>query len=223
MTGVRVRRWPVHQNPGRRIRSPWTSIIAVCLLAMAAVATACARPASQHPAVLQASAGQHPAVPQASASWHPALPRASCGVADFLGPFISEYPSAALGCFSAAARLCKAASIGATVSYVDTGTDYVFTIEPGGAPCAVMELSQDYSANFGGSTGPVISTPCRVTAVTGRGVDLDCGGQDVLIPAAGRAPPRVPARVVPIPGPRTAAPAPTPRRTAAPSPAARSA
>jgi hypothetical protein len=45
-------------------------------------------------------------------------------------------------------------------------------------------LSQDYSANFGGSAGPVITASCRVAAVSGRGVTLGCGGQDVLIPSA---------------------------------------
>lgn len=48
----------------------------------------------------------------------------------------------------------------------------------------MSELSQDYSANFGGSAGPVITTSCRLGAVTGHGVTLGCGRQDVLIPAA---------------------------------------
>jgi hypothetical protein len=47
----------------------------------------------------------------------------------------------------------------------------------------VTELSQFYSANGGGSQGPVVTTSCLRTAVTGRGVALSCGGQDVLIPA----------------------------------------
>ena len=66
---------------------------------------------------------------------------------------------------------------------VDTGTDYIFTIESGG--CTVpgrRESSNFYSANFGGSTGPVTTTSCLRTAVTGRGVSLSCGGQDVQIP-----------------------------------------
>jgi hypothetical protein len=67
---------------------------------------------------------------------------------------------------------------------VDTGTTYFFTIERGGTPCQVTELTQDYSANLGGSTGPVNATACRRTTVTGRGVTLTCGGQDVLIPSA---------------------------------------
>ena len=65
----------------------------------------------------------------------------------------------------------------------DTGTDFVFSIDPGGTTCQVTELSQDYSANFGGSTGPVLTTSCRRTAVTGQGVTLGCDGQDVLIPS----------------------------------------
>ena len=66
----------------------------------------------------------------------------------------------------------------------DTGTSFVFRIDPGGTTCQVTELSQDYSANFGGSAGPVITTSCRLAAVTGQGVRLGCGGQDVLIPSA---------------------------------------
>jgi hypothetical protein len=66
---------------------------------------------------------------------------------------------------------------------IDTGTGYVFTIEPGPAACQVTELSQDYCANFGGGRSHVSAMPCRRTAVTHRGVALCCGGQDVLIPA----------------------------------------
>ncbi len=59
----------------------------------------------------------------------------------------------------------------------------MFVIEPARAPCRVTELRQDYSANFGGSLGPVASTPCRRTAVTASGVVLNCGRPDILIPA----------------------------------------
>ena len=77
---------------------------------------------------------------------------------------------------------------------VDTGTTYVFIIGPGGTTCQVTELTQFYSANFGGSTGPVNSVACRRADVTARGVTLTCGGQDVLIPAAVSAgPPAAPA------------------------------
>jgi hypothetical protein len=67
---------------------------------------------------------------------------------------------------------------------IDTGTHHVFTIEPGGTPCQVTELSQDYSANFGGSTGPISSTSCHRTTVSRKGVVLGCAGHEVLIPAA---------------------------------------
>ncbi len=66
---------------------------------------------------------------------------------------------------------------------VDTGTDYVFIIEPGKASCQVTEQRQDYSANFGGSHDAVSTVPCRRTAMTRSGVGLSCGGRDVLIPA----------------------------------------
>jgi len=65
---------------------------------------------------------------------------------------------------------------------IDTGTTFVFSIDPGGTTCQVTELSQHYSANFGGSAGPVATTSCRLAAVSGKGVTVGCGGQDVLIP-----------------------------------------
>lgn len=116
-----------------------------------------------------------------------ALPHASCGsaVTHFLDGSthaLSADPGA-LTCFTIAARACKAASIGITEMGTDTGTDFVFSIDPGGTTCRVTELSQDYSANFGGSAGPVLITSCRRTAVTGQGVTLGCDGQDMLIPS----------------------------------------
>ncbi len=117
-----------------------------------------------------------------------ALPHASCGSAvthslDGSTRALSADPGA-LACFAAAARDCKAAGIGITEMGIDTGTDFVFSIGPGGTTCQVTELSQDYSANFGGSAGPVTTVPCRLAAVSGEGVTLACGGQDVLIPSA---------------------------------------
>jgi hypothetical protein len=89
----------------------------------------------------------------------------------------------ALTCFDTAARACKPASLHVTEIGVDTGYDDVFTIESGGPSCRVSEQSNFYSANGGGSTGPVTTTSCVRTAVTGAGVSLSCAGQDVLIPA----------------------------------------
>jgi hypothetical protein len=122
--------------------------------------------------------GQHATMP----------PKASCGSAtthrvDGDTQVLAADPGA-LTCFGAAARGCRSASIEVDEMGVDTGTTYFFTIERGGTPCQVTELTQDYSANFGGSTGPVNAAACRRTTVTGRGVTLTCGGQDVLIPSA---------------------------------------
>ncbi len=86
--------------------------------------------------------------------------------------------------FNAAARDCKAAGIEITEMGTDTGTNFVFSIGPGPTTCQATELSQDYSANFGGSAGPVTTVPCRLAAVSSEGVTLGCGGQDVLIPSA---------------------------------------
>lgn len=115
------------------------------------------------------------------------LPQASCGSAVTHG--LTENTQMlgagrnALSCFSKAAQACKAASIEVRIMGVDTGTDDVFIIRPGGQTCQVTEASQDYSANFGGSQSPVRTTPCHRTAVTGDGVTLSCGGQDLLIPS----------------------------------------
>ncbi len=116
-----------------------------------------------------------------------ALPHASCGSATTHGAgagtqLLGADPGA-LTCFGTAARGCRAASLGVHEMGVDTGTNYVFTIAPGGTSCQVTELRQDYSANFGGSVGPVTTVPCRRASLTTRGVLLKCGGQAVLIPA----------------------------------------
>jgi hypothetical protein len=128
----------------------------------------------------------------AAAAWphshHPAaLPRPSCGSAQthFLTghtQFLAADPGA-LSCFVRAAKECRSASLGVTEMGVDTGTNYVFTIKPGTAPCQVTEDSRAYSANFGGSQGPLSTVRCHRTAVTRAGVMLSCRGRDVLIPA----------------------------------------
>lgn len=151
-------------NPGRHL--PWRDLIVVCAVAAAAagglITWRAVRPAR--------------------------LPHASCGSAvthllDASTQALSADPGA-LGCFSAAARKCSPASIEITELGVDAGTSSVFTIGPGGTRCQVTGTSQGYSANFGGSAGPVTSVSCRLTAVTGKGVMLGCGGPDVLIPAS---------------------------------------
>ena len=121
-----------------------------------------------------------------------ALPHASCGSASthFLTgrTQLLSADSGALTCFIRAAGGCRRASLGVTEMGVDTGTDFVFTVEPGKTPCQVTELRQDYSANFGGSQGPVTSVLCRRAAVDSSGVVLRCGGRMVLIPAKVSAP-----------------------------------
>jgi hypothetical protein len=117
------------------------------------------------------------------------LPQASCGrvITHLLDTNAKALSADAdtLTCFTAVARRCKAASIRVTEMGVDAGTDYVFTTEPGRKPCQVTELSQSYGYTGGNlSSGPIISMPCRLTAVSGKGVMLNCGGQEVLIPAS---------------------------------------
>ena len=115
-----------------------------------------------------------------------ALPKASCGNAVTHGlnarTEILSAGKTALTCFSAAARACQKGSLEVTEMGTDTGTQHVFAVTAQGEPCQVTELSQDYSANFGGSTGPVSSTGCRVTVTTKAGVTLTCAGQELLIP-----------------------------------------
>ena len=121
-----------------------------------------------------------------------AVPQVECGSAAthdlYAGTRLLTADHGALTCFHAAAVSCRSASIKVLDIGVDTGTDYVFVIKPGGRPCQVSELRQAYSANFGGSHGPVSTVSCRVAAVTGSGVDVSCEGQRVLIPATVSAP-----------------------------------
>ncbi len=147
-------------------RRPWAAIIIGGAVIAAAIGVLAGWRLARHPAV---------------------LPRASCGGAvthslDGGTHALSADPGA-LACFTAAARTCRAASIEITQMGTDTGTTFVFRIDPGGTTCQVTELSQDYSANFGGSAGPVMTMSCRLAAVTGQGIRLGCGGQDVLIPS----------------------------------------
>jgi hypothetical protein len=116
-----------------------------------------------------------------------ALPHASCGETVthrlYSGTQSFRADPGALHCFGAAARTCRTASIEVVEMGVDTGTDYVFAIGPDGAACQATEWHQDYSANFGGWTGPVTSSSCRLSAVTSRGVTLNCWARDALVPA----------------------------------------
>jgi hypothetical protein len=131
------------------------------------------------------------AVPQSS---HHAttLPRPSCGSAwTFLLTGHTRLLGAdhgALSCFTIAARECRSASLSVTEMGVDAGTHFVFRIEPGTTPCQVTEDSRSYSANLGGSQGPVSTVSCHRTAVTRTGTMLRCGGREVLIPAQVSAP-----------------------------------
>ena len=158
-----------------------TVLAGVVLLAGVAVLAGCAA---------QPSARTVPSAQRTHATPTPlptALPHASCGAAVTHGlsaaTQILSADKGTLNCFHVAARDCKTASIAVTEMGVDTGTHHVFAIEPGGKGCAVTELSQSYSANFGGSHGKVGSTRCSVATISGGGVTLACAGEKVLIPA----------------------------------------
>jgi hypothetical protein len=153
-------------NSSRRTRIPRAVVILCAVIVAAAAAVVITWRVSQH---------------------QTAAPPASCGsaVTHFLNgqTHLLGADHGALTCFDAAAKSCRPASLHVTEMGVDTGTDYTFTIESGGASCRVTEQSNFYSANGGGSTGPVTTTSCLRTAVTDAGVSLSCAGQDVLIPA----------------------------------------
>lgn len=86
-------------------------------------------------------------------------------------------------CFVQAYHQCKAMSLLVTRHSVDTGTHYTYTITPYGASCQIIEASQSYSANFGGSEGPVVTSTCGgLTTNQDTLVIVDCQGQDVTIP-----------------------------------------
>lgn len=153
----------MRRNPGRSARMA----VIVCAVIVAATGAMAALRISHHPSALT-----HPSCGSASTHFLTAdtqFLRADHG---------------ALTCFVRAARDCRSASLGVTEMGVDSGTDYVFVIDPAAASCQVSEQRQDYSANFGGSQGTVSTVPCRRTAVTLSGVALSCGGRNVLIPAA---------------------------------------
>lgn len=117
----------------------------------------------------------------------PTLPKASCGSAvtfDVDGETrITTAQPGALTCFDTAARGCGSASIQVAERGVDARTTYVFSIEPGGAACQAVELSQHYSA-ISNHSGRISSLTCHNLAATSAGVTFTCGGQAVLIPAS---------------------------------------
>jgi hypothetical protein len=154
-----------HPDSRRRVS---LAVILICALTVAAVAAALT--------TWRIGSGTHPV----------AMQRASCGSAatHFLTSHTQLFRAdpGALACFVQAARDCRPASIGVTELGEDSGVNYVFMITPAKPPCQVTEQRQDYSANFGGSHGPVSTLPCRRIAVTHIGVTLSCRGMDVLLP-----------------------------------------
>lgn len=159
-------------NLGRRTRAHRAAVIISAVVITAAGAAAAGWGSARHPA-----AGPPP--------------RCGSAVTHFLDNSTQMLSArhGALTCFARAARHCRAASLAVTVMGVDTGTDYVFTIEPGGTLCQVTARSSSYSASFGGSQGPAATATCEVTAASPEGVRLRCGHRSVLIPAAVTTPP----------------------------------
>ena len=165
------RRCDMQRHNSGRARVPRTAVI-ICAAIIVTVGAAAAG----------WQMGQHPQ----------SLPKASCGSATthFLTRHTRLLGSdpGSLTCFLRAARVCRSASLHVTEMGVDAGTEYIFSIEPGGSSCRVTEWRQDYSANFGGSQSEVTAAPCLRTAVRPKAVLLTCSGRDVLIPAIANAP-----------------------------------
>jgi hypothetical protein len=97
---------------------------------------------------------------------------------------------AAVQCFDAALRNCRAASITQISMLVDTGTRETFVTVPGTSPCRVTEESQPYVVTGGIHLGPVTTTHC-VDASAAHTVVLTCRGHAVPIPNPAR--PHLPA------------------------------
>jgi hypothetical protein len=115
----------------------------------------------------------------------PGLPPASCG-AVALASGNTELSAGngqdqrALRCFVTAIAACKAASIDVRFVNVDTGTDSVYAIDPGGTPahCTVS----DQSASFNnGSTGAAQATHCRAASASPASAIITCSGQQHLV------------------------------------------
>ena len=87
----------------------------------------------------------------------------------------------ALTCFNTAAHRCEPASITVIERGIDSGTAYVFGVEPRSATCAATELNQDYSVR--GDASQVGPLSCLMTAVNSTGITLACPDHTVLIPA----------------------------------------
>lgn len=84
--------------------------------------------------------------------------------------------------FSLAVRACRSASVSVVEFGVDAGTDVVAAVEPG-KPCHARYVYHDYSANFGGGSGPTTTTDCTVTA-TETTIHFRCPGLTDDIPSS---------------------------------------
>ena len=143
------------------MRQFMTTVTAVCALAVIAVGVLAGCGASGRNG---ASTGVVP------------MQRINCG---------SAVNPAAVQCFAAAVRTCRAATITETTMLVDTGTHNVFVTDPGTSPCQVTERSQFYMVSGGIRHGPVTTTPCRVSATAAASrVVLSCHGRVVMIPGS---------------------------------------
>jgi hypothetical protein len=99
-----------------------------------------------------------------------------------------------MACFLAAYTACTPATLDFTAHGVDTGITHTFSLQRSGTgKCAVADDAQTYSANFGGSHGPLQHYACTgVLAHDGALIVQGCGSEgDITIPATATAFPPV--------------------------------
>lgn len=129
----------------------------------------------------------------ASATWtpwpsgEPPPPQhTTCGdaVVRDLPPTAVSFGGKALRCFAAAVRDCRPASVHVVHTGVDSGLEFVASIE-GGSPCRTSYAYNQWTANFEGLTGPTTTVNCTVRA-TSTLLHFACPNvtDDVPLPAA---------------------------------------
>jgi len=141
-------------------------------------------------APLCATCGQSASMAVALRPTVPATPPAGlhCGaIGAAFGARTTSDPGAtqAEACFTRAYEHCSRADLTFTLIAVDVGTIHSLRLQPEGAICAVSDVTQGYSANFGGSRGPLRFYACVGLAQHDGGLLVkSCGAEgDVLVPA----------------------------------------
>ena len=120
----------------------------------------------------------------------PATPAAKihCGaITAALGAGTTSDPKVlqAEACFIHAYARCDRADLVFTTIAVDVGVIHTFRLQPAGTICMVNDTAQGYSANFGGSHGPLRFYACAGLAQQDGGLLIrSCGTEgNIFVPA----------------------------------------